>query len=106
MALFGKNDQYSDAPKGLVDDKNKTGRAQFGNTVFGVSAGEVATSPNRGIHSGWVRRTTGTGGRSGRVFYEVLVAGSIVGDATAGAGNTTATANSTGSADDAFFPGK
>jgi hypothetical protein len=32
-------------------------------------------------HTGWVRRTVGTGGRAGRVFYETLVAGgSITGD--------------------------
>jgi hypothetical protein len=32
-------------------------------------------------HSGWVRRTVGTGGRAGRVQYETLVAmGSITGD--------------------------
>lgn len=32
-------------------------------------------------HAGWVRRTVGTGGRAGRVFYETLVAGgSITGD--------------------------
>ena len=33
--------------------------------------------------AGWVRRTAGTGGRNGRVHFEVLVAGSsIAGDAT------------------------
>ena len=32
-------------------------------------------------HAGWVRRTVGTGGRAGRVFYETLVAGgSVSGD--------------------------
>jgi len=32
-------------------------------------------------HAGWVRRTVGTGGRAGRVFYETLVAGgTITGD--------------------------
>jgi hypothetical protein len=95
MPLFGKNDQYSDAPKNAIDDKSTSG----------VSAVEQATSPNRGIHSGWVKRTVGSGGRTGRIFYETLVAGSIIGDATAGAGNTTATANSTGTADDAKFAG-
>jgi hypothetical protein len=105
MPLFGKNDQYSDAPKNAIDDKSTSGKSQFGNTIFGVSAVEQATSPNRGIHSGWVKRTVGSGGRTGRIFYETLVAGSIIGDATAGAGNTTATANSTGTADDAKFAG-
>lgn len=32
-------------------------------------------------HTGWVRKTVGTGGRAGRVFYETLVAGGISGDA-------------------------
>jgi len=48
--------------------------------VFGVDAGEQQVLHNP-QHSGWVRRTVGTGGRSGRVFYETLVAGgSITGD--------------------------
>jgi hypothetical protein len=35
-------------------------------------------------HSGWVLRTEGTGGRAGRVHYEVLVAsGSMTGDTDA-----------------------
>ena len=47
--------------------------------VFGVDAGEEEVTGK--THAGWVRRTVGTGGRSGRVFYEVLVAGgSITGD--------------------------
>jgi len=32
-------------------------------------------------HTGWNRKTIGTGGRAGRVFYETLVAGGISGDA-------------------------
>jgi hypothetical protein len=33
-------------------------------------------------HVGWVKKTVGTGGRAGRVFYETLVAASsISGDA-------------------------
>lgn len=50
--------------------------------------GETATvqpviggSKNRGIpHTGWVLRTEGSGGRAGRVQYEVLVAGGITTD--------------------------
>lgn len=49
-----------------------TATATFGtgqNSVAGVT------------HAGWVRRTVGTGGRAGRVFYETLVAGgTITGD--------------------------
>ena len=50
--------------------------------------GETATvqaviggTRNRGIpHTGWVLRTEGSGGRAGRVQYEVLVAGGITTD--------------------------
>jgi hypothetical protein len=45
-----------------------------GGNETGESAGNIT-------HTGWVRRTTGTGGRAGRVQYETLVAGgSITGD--------------------------
>lgn len=44
-------------------------------TLLGTEADAVP-------HAGWVRRTEGSGGRAGRVSYEVLVAGSsISGDA-------------------------
>jgi hypothetical protein len=43
-------------------------------------------------HSGWVRRTVGTGGRAGRVFYETLVA------------NGTSAATAGDQADDAVLP--
>ena len=46
-----------------------TATATFGtgqNSVAGVA------------HAGWVRRTVGTGGRAGRVFYETLVAGGTI----------------------------
>lgn len=50
------------------------------NNVFGVDTTEVGITQEAG-HAGWVRRTAGSGGRSGRVQYEVLVAsGSISGD--------------------------
>ena len=105
MALSGKNDQYSDAPKFVTSaDTGETGQEQFGNTVFAVDTTE--TGVTSGIaHAGWVKRTVGSGGRNGRVQIETLVANkSITGDATAGAANTTATANSTGTADDTPFP--
>ena len=38
--LFGKRDQKSDAPKNAIDDHNRTGQDQFGNTIFGVSDAE------------------------------------------------------------------
>jgi hypothetical protein len=52
--------------------------------VFGVSTDEMANTTGESSkvpHAGWVLRTEGTGGRAGRVSYEVLVAGSsITGD--------------------------
>jgi hypothetical protein len=45
--------------------------------LFGVDAQEASTS-NR-VHTGWVLRTTGSGGRAGRVQEEVLVAMSAFG---------------------------
>lgn len=52
--------------------------------VHGVDTAEVAAERQNGTpvtHAGWVRTTTGTGGRAGRVFQETLVAmGSITGD--------------------------
>ena len=41
--------------------------------IFGVDAVEQGSSSNPdGGHAGWVIRTEGTGGRSGRVQYETL----------------------------------
>lgn len=104
MALFGVRDQYSDAPKFVVrTDTGETGQEQFGNTVFGVDTAEVGVTQGAG-HTGWVKITTGSGGRNGRTQYEVLVAGGITGDATDFANTSTdAVANSTGTADDSVF---
>ena len=74
----------------VVDISGTGNNAQY----FEISAGTTATavaalgggtetgeSESNITHTGWVRRTTGTGGRAGRVFYETLVAGgSIAGD--------------------------
>ena len=64
--------------------------AQFFDLTSAVTATAVAAlgggngegeSVSNITHAGWVRRTVGTGGRAGRVFYETLVAGgSITGD--------------------------
>lgn len=53
-------------------------------TLTGETATGTAQLGSRGItHAGWNRRTEGTGGRAGRVFYECLVAASsISGDAS------------------------
>jgi len=63
---------------------NTTANAFFdGVTVgqYGVDANEIAAGGGRTAHTGWVLRTTGQGGRAGRIFDEVLVAGGMSGDA-------------------------
>jgi hypothetical protein len=61
---------------------NTTANAYFDGVKvgqFAVDDNEVAA--NRAIpHTGWVVRTEGSGGRAGRVSYEVLVAGKITSD--------------------------
>ena len=81
---------------GNLDNATGNNKPKYANTsnVYGVSATERANTSGDGpkiTHTGWVQRTAGTGGRSGRVFYETLVAGgSITGDDTA---------------DNTYFPG-
>lgn len=70
MALWTNVDENAGKPKFLSSDE-KT------NTV-GVDAAEATAN---GLTAGWNLKTTGSGGRSGRVFHEVLVAmGSMTGD--------------------------
>lgn len=63
----------------LTAGASETGHALQGATATGAIT--VGGAANKGIpHTGWVLRTEGTGGRAGRVQYEVLVAGGIVSD--------------------------
>lgn len=70
----------------FVSHESRSSSSDSGDSaaVYGVDTAEAAAEASNGtpvIHSGWVRRTTGTGGRAGRTFTEVLVAsGSITGD--------------------------
>jgi hypothetical protein len=73
----GNNAQYFD----LTDETTATAASALGDGAVGGAA-----------HAGWVRRTVGTGGRAGRVFYETLVA----------SGTTAATAGD--QSDDIQFP--
>jgi len=58
---------------------SETGHSLTGETATAVAV--VGGAKNKGVaHTGWVVRTEGTGGRAGRVQYEVLVAGGIVSD--------------------------
>lgn len=72
----------SEKPLSIVYAENEDAR-----NVYGVDSSEMAyantadTEAYAVAHTGWVRRTEGSGGRSGRVQYEVLVAGGITGDA-------------------------
>jgi hypothetical protein len=96
MALWSNTDANTSAPKNAVASGvglSANGYTVFdsaqnigdeGNTtvqVFGVDTTEQ-TNATKGGHTGWVMRTTGTGGRAGRVHVETLVAmGSMSGDA-------------------------
>ena len=49
--------------------------------LFALDNNEVAVDGNKGAHTGWILRTTGSGGRAGRVQEEVLVAlANVIGD--------------------------
>ena len=108
MSLFGKRDQYSDAPKFVAKaETGETGQDLFGTEVFGVSDAESQAARGDGkgsVPPGWVKVTTGTGGRAGRVTHETLACAGITGDATDFANTSTLdVANTTGTADDATF---
>jgi hypothetical protein len=88
MALWSNTDANTSAPKNAVASGvglSANGYTLFdaaqsigeeGNTtvqVFGVDTNEQVNG-TKGGHAGWVLRTTGTGGRAGRVHVETLVA--------------------------------
>jgi hypothetical protein len=60
----GNNNQYFEKDASVA----ATATASLGEGTIGGAA-----------HAGWVKRTVGTGGRAGRVFYETLVAGGTIG---------------------------
>lgn len=82
----GQSYTLSEKPAFVAKSESKTTSGDSGDStkVFGVDTTEAAQAEARAqgvAHAGWVRRTTGSGGRAGRVFTEVLVAGgSITGD--------------------------
>lgn len=77
MALWNNKDEAASAPKFTVDVvTGNTGVQAFENGVvgtWGVDTNE-ARATNVNGHAGWVLRTVGTGGRTGRVAEETLVA--------------------------------
>lgn len=108
MSLFGKRDQYSDAPKNAINDKGETGQEQFGNTIFGVDQDESAAARGNGkgsVPPGWVRKYTRTRGGVTSDVHETMAALKINFDATDFANTSSeAVANTTGAADDSEFP--
>jgi hypothetical protein len=83
MALWSNTDEATSAPKHTVNTTNgETGVEAYGKTPVGTFGVDTAETNN--THAGWVLRTVGSGGRSGRVLQETLVAmGSISGDGDA-----------------------
>lgn len=99
MSLWSNTDANTSVPKwapSLVNLPNTQDNSNlvYGNTttsafftgakvgVFGVDTTEQGVAANpKGGHAGWVKVTTGTGGRAGRTHVETLVAmGSMTGD--------------------------
>jgi hypothetical protein len=101
MSSWGNNDNAANAPYWAVSTVstgvNKAAAAPtaanvellYGNTTSGVYVtnetvglfavdSQESAADRKGAHTGWVLRTTGSGGRAGRVTQEVLVAMSSV----------------------------
>ena len=73
----------SEKPKSVTTSESANTSGDMGDPtkVFGVDTAEVAEGTTKVAHAGWVRRVEGSGGRSGRVQTECLVAiSSIAGD--------------------------
>jgi hypothetical protein len=103
MAQWGNTDDAANSVLWAVSRLNLVANTDnqtnlFGNTtadafITGATIGQYGGDVNeaqakresgdaRSAHAGWVLKTTGSGGRSGRVSYETLVAfGSLSGDA-------------------------
>jgi hypothetical protein len=86
MPLWKNTDEATSAPQYTVDTTTGNTGVQAYNIepvgTWGVDTSE-AQATNVNGHAGWVLRTVGSGGRSGRVNEETLVAmGSMTGDGT------------------------
>ena len=91
MASWGKTDAYTAAPLWALASVNKAptsanmGAAGSGKLFNNATASNLITGITRGLfnyaagefpagsHQGWVLKTTGSSGRSGRVTGETLV---------------------------------
>ena len=62
----------------LVPGVGETGHGLTGETA--TASAVLSSGGDKNVaHAGWVKRTVGTGGRAGRVYYETLVAGGTIG---------------------------
>jgi hypothetical protein len=86
VGATGSGIQLAIAPNGAPVDFTAKGLTETGHTLVGQTAEAVSVVSglkNKGVHSGWVIRKEGSGGRAGRVTFETLVAmGSLSGDGT------------------------
>lgn len=79
----GSSYTLSEKPKSVTtsEAKNTSGTQGDPTKVYGVDTNETTAKQGSIPHAGWVRRVAGSGNRSGRTSYEVLVAmSSISGD--------------------------
>lgn len=92
MSSWGNNDNAENAPLWAAMTVNQAptlgnvAENLFNNTtqdsviegeaigLFGVDRAEAQYNHNKGVHTGWVLRKVGSGGRAGRIQQEVLVA--------------------------------
>jgi len=70
----------SEKPKyvSYSESSNSSGTQGDPTKVYGVDTTETAVQASKIAHAGWVRRIAGSGGRTGRVQTEVLVASSSI----------------------------
>lgn len=74
MPMFGKTDTLADAPKFIVDSvNNQTGQQEYNVETFFFDSTEIAAQVGC-PHTGWVRKVSGTGTKTGKVYWEVIVA--------------------------------
>jgi hypothetical protein len=77
-----------------ITEARTTATAETGHTIQGDTAtGYIVAGDAHAPHAGWVLRTEGTGGRAGRVHYEVLVAMGSLGATDAKYGTAAVTAD-------------
>lgn len=79
----GASYTLSEKPKSVTTSESVNTSGTQGNPtkVYGADTNETTAKQGKIPHAGWVRRVAGSGNRSGRTSYEVLVAmSSISGD--------------------------